>query len=64
VVIDTGLNPGPAGPVGDVDAATAAGHAALITPVPGGIGTITLAVLLERTVAAARKVEELHAPRS
>lgn len=53
VVIDTGLNPGPDGPVGDVDADSARQRAGYLTPVPGGIGTITLAVLIERTIAAA-----------
>ncbi|GAA1976991.1 bifunctional 5,10-methylenetetrahydrofolate dehydrogenase/5,10-methenyltetrahydrofolate cyclohydrolase [Catenulispora subtropica] len=51
VVIDAGYNPGN---VGDVDFPSAAEKASLITPVPGGVGPMTIAVLLEQTVAAAR----------
>ncbi len=50
VVIDAGYNPGN---IGDVDFASAAPRAALITPVPGGVGPMTIAVLLEHTVTAA-----------
>jgi methylenetetrahydrofolate dehydrogenase (NADP+)/methenyltetrahydrofolate cyclohydrolase len=49
VVIDAGYNEGN---VGDVDFAACA-HAGLITPVPGGVGPTTIAVLLEQTVDAA-----------
>jgi methylenetetrahydrofolate dehydrogenase (NADP+)/methenyltetrahydrofolate cyclohydrolase len=55
VVIDAGYNEGN---VGDVDFA-AAPHAGLITPVPGGVGPTTIAVLLEQTVDAA--LRELNA---
>ncbi|MGD6740701.1 bifunctional 5,10-methylenetetrahydrofolate dehydrogenase/5,10-methenyltetrahydrofolate cyclohydrolase [Streptomyces sp. BH106] len=50
VVIDAGYNPGN---VGDVDHDTALTRAGLITPVPGGVGPMTIAVLLEQTVKAA-----------
>jgi methylenetetrahydrofolate dehydrogenase (NADP+)/methenyltetrahydrofolate cyclohydrolase len=50
VVIDAGSNPGN---VGDVEYAVAAEHARLITPVPGGVGPTTIAVLLAQTVEAA-----------
>jgi methylenetetrahydrofolate dehydrogenase (NADP+) / methenyltetrahydrofolate cyclohydrolase len=50
VVIDAGYNPGP---VGDVAFAEAAEVASLITPVPGGVGPVTIAVLLAQTVDAA-----------
>jgi methylenetetrahydrofolate dehydrogenase (NADP+)/methenyltetrahydrofolate cyclohydrolase len=50
VVIDAGYN---AGNVGDVEYAAAAERARLITPVPGGVGPMTIAVLLEQTVTAA-----------
>jgi methylenetetrahydrofolate dehydrogenase (NADP+) / methenyltetrahydrofolate cyclohydrolase len=50
VVLDAGYNPGN---VGDVDFAGAAERASLITPVPGGVGPLTIATLLEQTVAAA-----------
>ena len=50
VVIDAGYNPGN---VGDVDFETARTRASLITPVPGGVGPMTIAVLLAQTVDAA-----------
>ena len=50
VVIDAGYN---VGNVGDVAFETAAERASLITPVPGGVGPMTIAVLLAQTVAAA-----------
>ncbi|MGH3447477.1 MAG: bifunctional 5,10-methylene-tetrahydrofolate dehydrogenase/5,10-methylene-tetrahydrofolate cyclohydrolase, partial [Nocardioidaceae bacterium] len=50
VVIDAGYNPGN---VGDVEFETAQGRARLITPVPGGVGPMTIAVLLAQTVDAA-----------
>lgn len=50
VVIDAGYNPGN---VGDVEFEVAAQRASLITPVPGGVGPMTIAVLLAQTVAAA-----------
>lgn len=50
VVVDAGYN---AGNVGDVDFDTARTRARLITPVPGGVGPMTIAVLLAQTVEAA-----------
>lgn len=50
VVIDAGYN---AGNVGDVEAGRAAERAGLLTPVPGGVGPMTIALLLEQTVDAA-----------
>lgn len=50
VVIDAGYNPGN---VGDVDFDTAARKASMITPVPGGVGPVTIATLLHQTVTAA-----------
>ena len=50
VVIDAGYN---AGNVGDVDFDSAVERASLITPVPGGVGPMTIATLLEQTVTAA-----------
>jgi methylenetetrahydrofolate dehydrogenase (NADP+) / methenyltetrahydrofolate cyclohydrolase len=52
VVVDAGYNPGN---VGDVDFATARTRASLITPVPGGVGPMTIAVLLAQTVEAAAR---------
>jgi len=50
VVIDAGYNEGN---VGDVDFEAAVRRASLITPVPGGVGPMTIAVLIEHTVHAA-----------
>lgn len=50
VVIDAGYN---AGNVGDVEFAAAAERASLITPVPGGVGPMTIATLLSQTVDSA-----------
>ena len=53
-VIDVGINRLPDGKlVGDVAFAEAAGHAGAITPVPGGVGPMTIACLLENTLEAA-----------
>jgi methylenetetrahydrofolate dehydrogenase (NADP+)/methenyltetrahydrofolate cyclohydrolase len=54
VVVDAGYNPGN---VGDVEYDAARQRARLITPVPGGVGPMTIAVLLAQTVDAA----EAHA---
>jgi methylenetetrahydrofolate dehydrogenase (NADP+) / methenyltetrahydrofolate cyclohydrolase len=53
-VIDVGINRTDDGLVGDVDFAPAAARARLITPVPGGVGPMTIAMLLRNTVEAAR----------
>jgi len=53
-VIDVGINRLPDGRlVGDVAFAEAAQHAGAITPVPGGVGPMTIACLLENTLTAA-----------
>ena len=54
VVIDVGMNRTEDGLVGDVDFAAAAESAAAITPVPGGVGPMTIAMLMVNTLAAAR----------
>jgi methylenetetrahydrofolate dehydrogenase (NADP+) / methenyltetrahydrofolate cyclohydrolase len=51
-VLDAGYNPGP---VGDVAAAEARAVAGLLAPVPGGVGPMTIAVLLAQTVDAATR---------
>jgi methylenetetrahydrofolate dehydrogenase (NADP+)/methenyltetrahydrofolate cyclohydrolase len=50
VVIDAGYNEGN---IGDVDFDAAIGRAALITPVPGGVGPMTIATLVDHTADAA-----------
>ncbi len=55
VVIDVGINRLDNGKlVGDVDYHTAAEKASLITPVPGGVGPMTVATLLENTLESAK----------
>jgi len=53
-VVDVGLTRTDAGLLGDVDPA-AAERAGYITPVPGGVGPMTIAMVLQNAVAAARK---------
>jgi methylenetetrahydrofolate dehydrogenase (NADP+) / methenyltetrahydrofolate cyclohydrolase len=52
-VIDVGINRTDDGLVGDVDFDEAVGVAGAITPVPGGVGPMTIAMLMENTVTAA-----------
>jgi methylenetetrahydrofolate dehydrogenase (NADP+)/methenyltetrahydrofolate cyclohydrolase len=60
-VIDVGINrvaaaePGKTRLVGDVDFASASAVAGAITPVPGGVGPMTIAVLLRNTLVAAHR---------
>jgi len=54
VVIDVGVNRTDDGLRGDVDFEAASEVAAAITPVPGGVGPMTVAMLLVNTLAAAR----------
>lgn len=54
VVIDFGINPTPAGIVGDVDFDSVRQVAGWLTPVPGGTGPMTNAMLMRNTLAAAR----------
>jgi methylenetetrahydrofolate dehydrogenase (NADP+) / methenyltetrahydrofolate cyclohydrolase len=70
VVIDVGINRLPAPElgegrmrlVGDVAFAQAAERASAITPVPGGVGPMTIACLLANTLAAARARRGLQDP--
>jgi methylenetetrahydrofolate dehydrogenase (NADP+)/methenyltetrahydrofolate cyclohydrolase len=56
VVIDVGVNRGADGKVrGDVEFAPALERASHITPVPGGVGPMTVAMLLANTVTAAEQ---------
>ncbi|MBD3730872.1 MAG: bifunctional methylenetetrahydrofolate dehydrogenase/methenyltetrahydrofolate cyclohydrolase FolD [Sphingomonadales bacterium] len=68
-VIDVGINRLPPEPgrekgrlVGDVDFASAREVAGAITPVPGGVGPMTIAVLLRNALVAAHRNEGLAAP--
>lgn len=56
VVIDVGINRTADGKLcGDVDTEAAKAHASWITPVPGGVGPMTIACLLENTLLAAER---------
>jgi methylenetetrahydrofolate dehydrogenase (NADP+)/methenyltetrahydrofolate cyclohydrolase len=62
IVIDIGINRLDAGLVGDVDFETAKIRARAITPVPGGVGPMTIACLLRNTVLAAARRRGLAEP--
>jgi len=59
IVIDVGINEVEGGLVGDVEFAAAAERAAYITPVPGGVGPLTVTMLLRNTLLAARLQTEI-----
>ena len=54
VVIDVGINRGPDGLCGDADYESVSAKASAITPVPGGVGPMTIAMLLKNTVQSWR----------
>lgn len=58
VVMDVGINRIEGKVVGDVDFASASEVASYITPVPGGVGAMTIAMLMENTVEAAEHYAE------
>lgn len=58
VVIDVGINRLETGLVGDVDFEEVSKKASYITPVPGGVGPMTIAMLLHNVVIAAKGLEE------
>ena len=61
VVIDVGINRTDDGLVGDVDFESVSAIAGAITPVPGGVGPMTIATLLANTVDLARRASETTA---
>jgi methylenetetrahydrofolate dehydrogenase (NADP+)/methenyltetrahydrofolate cyclohydrolase len=58
-VIDVGIHRTPDGLTGDVRFAEVEPVAGLLTPVPGGVGPMTIAMLLANTVAAARALGDV-----
>ena len=60
VVIDVGVNRTDDGLVGDVEFEAAAERASAITPVPGGVGPMTIAMLMENTLTSARRSVGLY----
>jgi methylenetetrahydrofolate dehydrogenase (NADP+)/methenyltetrahydrofolate cyclohydrolase len=63
VVIDVGTNRTEDGLVGDVDFDAVKPRAAAITPVPGGVGQMTIAMLMQNTLAAAQAQAAVRAGR-
>ena len=59
IVLDAGYNEGN---VGDVDFDSAVSKASLITPVPGGVGPMTIAVLIDQTSLAAARQLDVEVP--
>lgn len=60
VVIDVGINRVDGKLVGDVDFESAAPKASLITPVPGGVGPMTICMLMYNTLKAYQKQKKRH----
>ncbi|WP_394516796.1 bifunctional methylenetetrahydrofolate dehydrogenase/methenyltetrahydrofolate cyclohydrolase FolD [Pantoea sp. SGAir0175] len=61
IVIDVGINRLESGKVvGDVDFASASERAAYITPVPGGVGPMTVATLIENTLLACEQYHDME----
>jgi methylenetetrahydrofolate dehydrogenase (NADP+)/methenyltetrahydrofolate cyclohydrolase len=59
VVIDVGINRTPEGKlIGDIEFEAARENAGWITPVPGGVGPMTVATLLQNTVDAADRFHD------
>ncbi len=63
-VIDVGINRTEAGLVGDVDFASASDVAGAITPVPGGVGPMTIACLIRNTLVSASRREHFPMEKS
>lgn len=61
VVIDAGINRTESGLVGDVDYDSCLGIAGAVTPVPGGVGPMTIAMLMENTLKAYKMHRENEA---
>ena len=64
VVVDVAMNMSEGKFVGDVDCEAVSKKASLVTPVPGGVGPMTIAMLLENTLIAASNQENLKRPPS
>jgi len=59
-VIDAGINYLDGKLVGDVDAASVEGVAAALTPVPGGVGPLTSALIFQNLIRAAERSVRSH----
>ncbi len=58
IVIDAGINVTPKGIVGDVDVESVSSVAAALSPVPGGLGSVTTELLLRNVLTAAERQQE------
>ena len=59
VVIDVGINRGKEGKItGDVDFENVSKKASYITPVPGGVGPMTIAMLMNNIIKAAKEINK------
>lgn len=61
VIIDVGINRDESGLVGDCCPETVKGKARAMTPVPGGVGPMTVACLLDNTIEAAERIHTAQA---
>lgn len=61
IVIDVGISRDGNKVVGDVDAASVTGKASFLTPVPNGVGPMTIALLIRNTLRAANKRQAANA---
>ena len=61
VVIDVGITKTPDGIRGDVDLESVRGRASHVTPVPGGVGPMTVAVLMENTLESFLRAQKVYA---
>ena len=59
VVIDVGINRTPDGLLGDVLFDEVQAKASAITPVPGGVGPMTIIMLMENTIEAAERAAQI-----
>ena len=59
-VIDVGINRTDEGLCGDVDFEAVKEKAEAITPVPGGVGPMTIAMLMQNTLTAAKKQNNIE----
>lgn len=58
IIIDVGITKAGRKTIGDVDKKSVAGRAGYLTPVPGGVGPVTVAYLLENTYQLAKRINE------
>ena len=55
VVVDVGITRGPHGLQGDIDPRGCENHLSALSPVPGGVGPMTIAMLMQNTIECAKR---------